>query len=45
MLIAGERQSRVIIAEHIKQYNTGRSHKGTDSTCAPPTTHPTQSPS
>jgi putative transposase len=28
MLIAGERQSRIILAEFIKHYNTGRSHQG-----------------
>ncbi len=42
MLIAGERQSRIILAEAIKHYNTGRSHQG-DLTCAPLTTHPTWS--
>jgi putative transposase len=26
MLIAGERHSRVVMAEYIKHYNTGRSH-------------------
>src|SRR5262249_5473917 len=28
MLIAGERHARVIMAEYIKHYNTGRSHQG-----------------
>jgi putative transposase len=28
MLIAGERQSRIILAAFIKHYNTGRSHQG-----------------
>lgn len=28
MLIAGERHSRVILAQYINQYNTGRSHQG-----------------
>jgi putative transposase len=28
MLIAGERHARIIMAEYIKHYNTGRSHQG-----------------
>jgi hypothetical protein len=28
MLIASERHARVVIAEYIKHYNTGRSHQG-----------------
>jgi transposase InsO family protein len=28
MLIAGERQARVVLAEYIKHYNIGRSHQG-----------------
>jgi putative transposase len=28
MLIAGERHARVIPAQYIKHYNTGRSHQG-----------------
>ena len=28
MLIVGERHARVIMAEYIKHYNTGRSHQG-----------------
>lgn len=28
MLIAGERHARVVLAEFIKHYNTGRSHQG-----------------
>ncbi|HEY6792284.1 MAG TPA: integrase core domain-containing protein [Trebonia sp.] len=28
MLIAGERHARVILAEYIDHYNTGRSHQG-----------------
>jgi putative transposase len=28
MLIAGERHARVIMAEYVKHYNTGRSHQG-----------------
>ena len=28
MLIAGERHSRIILAEYVEHYNTGRSHQG-----------------
>ena len=28
MLIAGERQARLVMAQYIKHYNTGRSHQG-----------------
>jgi putative transposase len=28
MLIAGERHSRMVMAEYIKHYNPGRSHQG-----------------
>jgi Integrase core domain len=28
MLITGERHARIILAEYIKHYNTGRSHQG-----------------
>jgi hypothetical protein len=28
MLIAGERHARVIMAQYVKHYNTGRSHQG-----------------
>ena len=41
MLIAGERHARLIMAEHIKHYNTGRSHQGHGLDLPPPTTHPT----
>ena len=39
MLLAGERHARVIMAQYIRHYNTGRSHQDTDWACAPPTTH------
>jgi hypothetical protein len=28
MLITGERHARIVMAEYIKHYNTGRSHQG-----------------
>ena len=28
MLIVGERHARVVMAEYVKHYNTGRSHQG-----------------
>jgi hypothetical protein len=34
MLIAGERHLRVILAEYIGHYNTGRSHQGEGMDCA-----------
>jgi hypothetical protein len=39
-LIAGERHSRVVLAEYIKHYNTGRSHQDAGWTCAPPDDSP-----
>jgi putative transposase len=42
MLIAGERHARVIMAEYVKHYNTGRSHQGHGLVALrAPTTHPT----
>ena len=41
ILIAGERHSRLVLAEYIKHYNTGRSHQGHGLDLHAPTTHPT----
>jgi putative transposase len=41
MLIAGQRHARLIMAEYIKHYNTGRSHQGHGLGLRAPTTRPT----
>jgi putative transposase len=39
MLIAGERHARIILAQYIRHYNTGRSHQGHGMKLRAPTTH------
>jgi putative transposase len=41
MLITGERHTRVIMAEYIKHYKTGRSRQGHGLDLRAPTMHPT----